>query len=203
MYPILANMAAILSRQRGKGGGAGDYESTAGWDWGWRVHPVTGEKQKWHNGVDLAHGSYARTGTPIYAPWSGEVTKLWHLDRVNGNALRVEFYDSPSEIKGASFVHLDSIAPLADAVGAQFNAGDVIGYLGNTGRSTGAHLHLTFWGYSGVPIAGATRRDLDPLPYLDQMASAEGAEKKILGAGISGGMLVSAFIIFMILRRLR
>lgn len=192
MYPILANLSSILQAQFAKGGGQGNYESTAGWDWGWRTHPVTGEKEKWHNGVDLP----APTGTPIFAPWSGRVSKMWVDDDLNGNALRVNFTDSPPDIKGASFVHMDAFAGGVDYVGATFQAGDVIGYVGSTGRSTGPHLHLTLWGTSSVAVAGGSRSDRDPTPYL-----LDSTQKKILGAGITGGMLVSAFIIFMILRR--
>jgi murein DD-endopeptidase MepM/ murein hydrolase activator NlpD len=193
MYPVLADISAILSYQiSNKGGGAGNYESTAGWDWGWRTHPVTGEKEKWHNGVDLP----APTGTPIFAPWSGSVSKIWVDDDLNGNALRVNFTDAPPEVRGASFVHMSAFASGVDYVGSTFQAGDVIGYVGSTGRSTGPHLHLTLWGSYSQSVAGSTRSDLDPVPYL-----MSAGQKKILGAGITGGMLVSAFIIFMFLRR--
>lgn len=201
MYPILADLSSILANQMAmKGGGAGEYDSTAGWDWGWRTHPVTGEKEKWHNGVDLP----APTGTPIFAPWAGQVSKIWlddglpsdQTENPNGNAIRVNFNDSPADIKGASFVHMSAFAGGVDYVGATFQAGDVIGYVGSTGRSTGPHLHFTLWGSSTVPVSGGSRSDRDPTPYL-----LSSAEKKMLGVGITGGMLVSAFIIFMILRK--
>lgn len=198
MYPIIANLAEILASQRSnKGGGEGDYESTAGWDWGWRVHPVTGVKQSWHNGIDIP----IPVGTPLYAPWDGEVVKVFHAtadpeDNPSGNAIRVYFSNAPSEIKGASFVHMDRFAPNVASVGDTFKAGDVIGYSGNTGRSTGPHLHFTLWASTSREIAGDVRNDTDPLPYLDESS----LKKTLIGAGISGGMLLAAFLIYLWLR---
>lgn len=189
MYPILADLSSILSFQRErKGGGEGYYESTAGWDWGWRIHPIHGSR-KWHNGVDLP----APIGTPIMAPWDGVIERAW-FDDLNGNAIRMS-HAGLAGVSGTSYAHLDGFAPGIED-GVHVLAGDVIGYVGNTGGSTGPHLHFVVWGDDRKEVSGQRRKDVDPLPYLDSAT-----KKKLIGAGISGGMLLSAFVIYLILQK--
>tara|TARA_R110002051_G_scaffold305231_4_gene375093 strand:- start:12050 stop:13990 length:1941 start_codon:yes stop_codon:yes gene_type:complete len=97
---------------------------------GMRVHPVTGRRLG-HEGVDLAAGA----GTPIYAGgdgevklagWNGNYGRQVQLTHVNG------FETSYSHMSGIA----DGIAP-----GTQVEQGQVIGYVGTTGLSTGNHLH--------------------------------------------------------------
>jgi len=110
----------------------------------------------WHHGVDI----FAPMGAPLLAVADGTLFRVGWND-VGGNRLWVrdgagnEFY----------YAHLSAFSPLAQE-GAQVNAGDVIGFVGNTGDAitTPPHLHfeihpreLLWMGYDGV---------IDPYPYL-------------------------------------
>jgi Peptidase family M23 len=96
-----------------------------------RVHPITGES-KFHAGDDFA----ADSGTPVVAPESGTVDEAV-TDDTNGCGLSVgvKFADST----GVRFCHLSE---LKVALGQSVKAGDVIALSGNTGGSTGPHLHF-------------------------------------------------------------
>lgn len=95
-----------------------------------RVHPVTGV-YKLHNGVDFG----AKTGTPILAPQSGKVIKKYS-NSTGGNQLIVQHKNGYT----TGYAHLDSYAVnLGDTV----KNGQLLGYVGNTGASTGSHLHFT------------------------------------------------------------
>jgi len=95
-----------------------------------RRHPVLGYS-KLHQGVDFA----APKGTPIMAAGSGIVESAgW-----NGSYGRYIRIRHNSTYKTA-YAHLSGIARGVSA-GSRVNQGEVIGYVGNTGRSTGPHLH--------------------------------------------------------------
>jgi murein DD-endopeptidase MepM/ murein hydrolase activator NlpD len=95
-----------------------------------RVHPVLGYT-KMHKGVDFA----APRGTPIYAAGEGTIEKIGPFSTY-GNYVRIRHNNS---IKTA-YAHMQGFAPgLRD--GAHVRQGQVIGYVGVTGRSTGPHLH--------------------------------------------------------------
>ena len=99
--------------------------------YGMRKHPVTGN-YKLHNGVDLR----AKTGTPIYSPANGVVRWVGWTDG-GGNQISVNH-----ENKGirTGYAHLSKIlVKKGDVV----RRGQKIGLTGNTGRSTGPHLHFT------------------------------------------------------------
>lgn len=87
--------------------------------------------RQFHNGIDLP----APIGTPIISPLSGTVTKSYH-NSLGGNQLIVE---SGDVILG--YAHLNRLSPLP--IGSIVKKGDIIGETGNTGRSTGPHLHFT------------------------------------------------------------
>lgn len=114
---------------------------------GQRRHPITHEIQM-HNGLDLA----APLGTPIYAVADGAIERRWNDRTCGGLQLRQTCTSGP--VDGAGFAHLSSACVReGDAV----KAGQKIGQVGSTGRSTGPHLHLV------LRIAG---RPIDPLPLL-------------------------------------
>ena len=106
--------------------------------YGWRIHPITG-KESFHNGVDLANGS----GTPIYAARSGTVTVATY-NGVYGYYVQINHGDGFSSLYG----HLTHYIV---GVGQQVSAGQVIGYMGSTGWSTGPHLHFTIY-YNGGTV---------------------------------------------------
>lgn len=84
-----------------------------------------------HNGVDIA----VPVGTPVRAALAGEVLKVW-TDERGGLSMRVRYDDGTT----VGFAHL-SDAPLAK--GARVEVGTVVAKSGNSGRSTGPHLHYT------------------------------------------------------------
>ena len=96
--------------------------------YGWRT--FRGVRQ-FHNGIDLP----APTGTPIYAPLSGTVVANYS-NELGGNQIIIESGDIKT-----GYAHLNKPSPLAK--GTIVKKGDIIGEVGNTGISTGAHLHFT------------------------------------------------------------
>lgn len=119
---------------------------------GMRVHPILGGYRA-HKGVDLP----APTGTPIHATADGIVA---HADWFGGYGLFVEIEHGAN--LETRYGHMSRIAV---AEGQHVHKGDVIGYVGSTGRSTGSHLHYE------VRIAGDA---VNPLPYM-QESEANGA----------------------------
>ena len=106
--------------------------------YGYRNHPIYGYYAM-HYGVDLAAGS----GTPIYATKSGTVTVATYSN-VNGYYVTINHNDGYSSL----YAHMTNYVV---SVGDYVNQGDVIGYVGTTGWSTGAHLHFEiFYGGSNV-----------------------------------------------------
>ena len=98
--------------------------------YGVRKHPILGYS-KMHKGVDFA----APTGTPIYAAGSGTVEKaeLWTSW---GNYIRI----SHTKEYDTEYAHMSKIAN-GIRKGVKVRQGQIIGYVGSTGRSTGPHLH--------------------------------------------------------------
>ncbi|MGJ8529961.1 M23 family metallopeptidase [Maritalea sp.] len=112
-------------------------------NYGYRVHPIF-KTYKLHTGVDLS----ARTGTPIYAGGNGVVKRAqW----VSGYGRFV----SLSHANGyeTAYAHMTRIAD-GMRPGVRVRQGQIIGYVGSTGYSTGPHLHYE------IKINGRT---VDPL----------------------------------------
>lgn len=99
--------------------------------YGERIHPITGEKQ-FHNGIDLR----ASLGTPIYASFDGIVTKVFY-NNIGGNQVLIK-KSNQNIVFG--YAHLDEVFV---AENKQIRKGEIIGTVGNTGRSTAPHLHFT------------------------------------------------------------
>jgi murein DD-endopeptidase MepM/ murein hydrolase activator NlpD len=97
---------------------------------GMRRHPVLGYN-KMHKGVDFA----APTGTPIYAAGDGVVERAGRNGGY-GNYVRIRHN---SKLKTA-YAHMSRIRSSVKT-GSRVKQGQVIGYVGSTGRSTGPHLH--------------------------------------------------------------
>lgn len=99
-------------------------------EFGYRTHPVTGQINSYHKGVDMA----AYEGTPIYAVRDGVV-------RVAAYAWDTGNYVSLGHTGGyiSIYMHMTHyIVKPGDIV----SAGQIIGYVGTTGQSTGNHLHF-------------------------------------------------------------
>lgn len=100
---------------------------------GHRVDPITGEVSS-HTGTDIA----CAEGTPILAAADGTVTVANGLDSWGGSYGYYIQIDHGGGLE-TLYAHCSSICV---TTGQQVQAGEVIGYVGHTGRVTGSHLHL-------------------------------------------------------------
>ncbi len=106
-------------------------EGTMKSPFGYRKDPITGKDGAFHNGMDFA----APKGTPIYAAASGKVIKATDSDGGFGNEVQIQHADGTvTQYAHASKLNVD--------FGQMVKQGDVIAYVGSTGRSTGNHLHF-------------------------------------------------------------
>ena len=100
---------------------------------GHRVDPITGEVSS-HTGTDIA----CAEGTPILAAADGTVTAANGLDSWGGSYGYYIQIDHGGGLE-TLYAHCSSICV---TTGQQVQSGEVIGYVGHTGRATGNHLHL-------------------------------------------------------------
>ena len=118
----------------------GDFTSGFGSRWG-----------RQHLGVDIANA----VGTPIHAVWAGEVVDAqWS----GGYGLTVEIRH-----RDGSLTRYAHCSKLLVSAGERVNAGQIIAEMGNTGNSTGPHLHFEVIDASGVAI--------DPVQKVKSIAS--------------------------------
>lgn len=96
---------------------------------GIRFHPIR-QTLRMHSGIDYAVAS----GTPIRAPSDGVVTSIG-VKGGYGNAIMLRHSDSMQTLYG----HMSAFANIR--AGQHIRAGEIIGYVGSTGVSTGPHLH--------------------------------------------------------------
>ncbi len=105
-----------------------------------RRHPVTRKVQP-HTGVDYA----APTGTPVMTIGDGTVTSMKY-EGAGGYVVRIRH----NSVYSTAYLHLSKFAS-GLKVGKRVAQGDVIGYVGATGRCTGPHLDFRVW-KNGTPI---------------------------------------------------
>ena len=105
-----------------------------------RKHPVTRKVQP-HTGVDYA----APAGTPVMTIGDGVVTSVKY-EGAGGNTVRIRH----NSVYSTAYLHLSKYAKGLKA-GQRVRQGEVIGYVGSTGRSTGPHLDFRVW-KNGTPI---------------------------------------------------
>ncbi len=106
-----------------------DWQNLISSNYGERIHPITGERT-FHKGVDIA----IPTGTMLYSAIEGEVIIAKYSESA-GNYVSVRTQSGWT----VTYMHMDNISV---RVGQEIEQGEYIGQSGNTGRSTGAHLHL-------------------------------------------------------------
>lgn len=112
---------------------------------GMRIHPVLGY-EKMHNGIDMA----CAQGTPIYATRAGTVTTASYQASGAGYCVSINHLDGFASI----YMHMTHYVVSA---GQSVSQGQLIGYVGSTGMSTGPHLHF------GISYAGTY---VNPLAYI-------------------------------------
>ena len=112
---------------------------------GMRLHPVLGYNRM-HNGIDMA----CAQGTPIYATRAGTVTTASYQAGGAG------YYVSINHLDGFSSIYMHMTHYVVSA-GQSVSQGQLIGYVGSTGISTGPHLHF------GISYAGSY---VNPLAYI-------------------------------------
>ena len=116
-----------------------DWTNKISSNYGERIHPITKERT-FHKGVDIA----IPTGTKLYSAVNGTVI-LAQYSETAGYYVKIQ--NSTGWI--VTFMHMDSYVV---SVGQEIKKGDFVGYSGNTGRSTGPHLHLQVEDASGNTI---------------------------------------------------
>ena len=132
-----------------------------------RKHPVTRKVQP-HTGVDYA----APAGTPVVTIGDGVVTSVKY-EGAGGNTVRIRH----NSVYSTAYLHLSKYAKGLKA-GQRVRQGEVIGYVGSTGRSTGPHLDFRVW-KNGTPI-NPLKMDsppAEPLKEENMKAFNETAEK--------------------------
>ncbi len=138
--------------------------------WGFRTHPVTGEKSTFHNGADLS----APQGTPVIAPADGTVKYVLNND-ICGYGYVIQHDDDTR----TGYCHLSR---LDVKKGQRVRAGQQIGLSGGkkgtigAGRSTGPHLHFivykragTSWTEDENRVRGLNKDwpTVDPMPLIE------------------------------------
>ena len=134
-----------------------------------RRHPIT-HQVKAHTGVDYA----APKGTPVMTIGDGVVTSVKY-EGAGGNTVRI----THNSVYKTAYLHLSKYGPGIKA-GARVTQGQVIGYVGSTGSSTGPHLDFRVW-KNGTPINPVTMDSppADPVP-ADKMPEFEAAKASAL-----------------------
>ena len=97
--------------------------------YGYRIDPFT-KNRTMHSGMDFS----AKTGTPIYATGDGRISRADNRAVGFGNHVRIDHGFGYTSI----YAHMSKIAVRR---GNKVKRGDLIGYVGNTGRSVAPHLH--------------------------------------------------------------
>lgn len=102
--------------------------------YGYRIHPISGEKN-YHKGIDIG----LPTGTEIRAGFDGTVTVAGNDPDGYGRYVVIQMTTKSGDVIEAKYAHCDT---LLVSNGQTVTKDDIIAKVGNTGNSTGSHLHL-------------------------------------------------------------
>ena len=166
---ITSQMRAMMLNQIPSGAPVIDAPISSGY--GKRIHPVTGEI-KIHRGQDFA----VQIGTPVYAPADGVIDAARASSRGSGNYLQIQHsYGFTS-----SYSHLNKFAV---NFGDFVSKGDLIGYSGNSGLSSGPHLHYEVR-FVGKPLNPRSFVDWNISNFEEIFVAVKGVQWDALVAGI-------------------
>ncbi|MBN1949444.1 MAG: M23 family metallopeptidase [Candidatus Cloacimonetes bacterium] len=114
---------------------------------GWRIHPLT-KKSTFHNGLDIGN----KIGTPVYATADGVVKNVTKMKLIGNYVVISHKFGYQT---GYGHLHKILVAP-----GEQVKRGQIIALMGNSGRSTGTHLHYEVLRYN---------KHRNPYNYLNKL----------------------------------
>ena len=126
-----------------------------------------------HNGIDFE----GKTGKPIYAAADGVINHQgWYFNY--GRTVKISHADNFETLYAHMSRFADGIGP-----GSRVRKGDLIGYVGSTGRSTGPHLHFS------TIVNG---QFVDPAPYISEKAAQQRARRRARWSPTASGSRRSA-----------
>ena len=108
------------------------------WSWPTSSRTVTASWPKYsdgtyHSGIDFGISE----GSPVYSTCDGEVVDIQSLTGSYGKHIKIR-----AKVNGETvYIRYAHLSGFATSIGAKVSSGEIIGYSGNTGRSTGPHLH--------------------------------------------------------------
>jgi len=134
---------------------------------GWRIHPILKYKRH-HNGIDYA----VAVGTPVLAVNNGKVVfagpsmiKAANGEPAGGGYIvRIKFKSNLKDFT-ASYMHLQK-GTIAVAVGDKVKTGDILAKSGNSGESTGPHLHFEIQRGAKYVWTADGSRYLEPVSFI-------------------------------------
>lgn len=153
--------------------------------YGLRKDPFTGVST-YHYGTDFGYNKYL--GEPVFASHDGKVV-VEGYDSALGNYVVIRYTEGKNTIINR-YLHFKNRAIVKK--GNNVKQGEIIGYMGSTGRSTAVHLHFEYWvcpaSYTYKPLDGS-KYSRDPLKYCylfdDQTVSSSSSSrvKRVVGFG--------------------
>lgn len=146
-YPSI--LPVKLQRENGE---KYDYWYSSGF--GWRIHPLT-KKREFHQGLDIK----TRSGVPVIAAADGRIVKIESSGYL-GKTIEI---DHEGDAFKTLYAHLKGYVD-GLKVGHKVTRDQIIGYVGNTGRSTGAHLHYGVYDMKRERWVNPIRYILDQRP---------------------------------------
>lgn len=120
-----------------------------------------------HAGTDFGPKTRGVDGDPVVAVGNGTVQYVSGNTGSQGNCIAIQM----DKNKDHYFVYMHLCKKPTLKVGDKVKAGDVVGYMGTTGNSTGTHLHLGLHIGAVWPEKSTSKR-IDPLPYLGRRVKA-------------------------------